>query len=44
MNPIGFKALNQIFEFWRGRRISISREISKIYEETVGNISGYITF
>ncbi|MAU36178.1 MAG: 16S rRNA (cytidine(1402)-2'-O)-methyltransferase [Flavobacteriales bacterium] len=38
------KTLNQIFEFFgEERRISISREISKIYEETVrGNISEVI--
>ena len=38
------KTLNQIFEFFGdSRRISISREISKIYEETVrGNISEVI--
>ena len=38
------KTLNHIFEFFgEERRISISREISKIYEETVrGNISEVI--
>lgn len=40
------KTLNQIFEFFgEERRISISREISKIYEETVrGSISEVILY